>query len=264
MSVAERFVAVDGLRTRYLEDGQGEVVLLLHGASLGSSADVWTRNLPDFAARGFRAIAPDLPGFGLSDDPRDASLAYRTAFVPLFLDELGIDRAFLIGHSQSGRIGVALAAADPRRFPKIVVLGTASLLPALPEAPKESEGDEGAEREPSIAETRAALESNLFDRTLATDAEVALRQRMSAGRNFEAFRRRQETKARGGAKLAEVAVPVRLIYGRQDRSAAARAALLPPTADIHLLDRAGHLVQWDAQEVFARLASEFLAAPKAA
>jgi len=41
----ENFVQVDGLKIRYLEEGKGPEVILLHGASLGSSADVWERNL---------------------------------------------------------------------------------------------------------------------------------------------------------------------------------------------------------------------------
>jgi pimeloyl-ACP methyl ester carboxylesterase len=254
----EQFADVGGLRTRYLEDGHGPVVLLLHGASLGSSADLWARNMVDLARRGFRAIAPDLPGFGLTDNPDDASLAYRTLFVPAFLDALGIDQAFLVGHSQSGRIAVALAAGQPERYPKVVVLGTASLLPKLPDAPKEAEGEEGGGREPTLEEARTLLESNLFDKSLATAEAVELRHRMSGGKNFAAFLQRKAAKGKGGAALADVTVPVRLIYGRQDRAAVQRAALLE-NADIHLVDRAGHLVQWDAPTEFARLAGDFFA-----
>ena len=45
MASHDQFVEVDGLTTRYLEEGKGPAVILLHGASLGSSADVWERNL---------------------------------------------------------------------------------------------------------------------------------------------------------------------------------------------------------------------------
>jgi pimeloyl-ACP methyl ester carboxylesterase len=256
--MTEQFVDVGGLRTRYLEEGHGAPVVLLHGASLGSSADVWARNLVDLARRGFRAIAPDLPGFGLTDNPDDASLAFRTLFVPAFCDVLGIESAFLVGHSQSGRIAVALAAGQPERFPRIIVLGTASMLPKLPGAPRQADGEEGGEQEPTLADSRALLESNLFDKSLATPQAVALRHRMSTGKNFAAFIARKAAKGKGGATLADAKVPVRLIYGREDRSSVQRAALLHE-ADIHLVDRAGHLVQWDAPETFAALAAEFFA-----
>ena len=57
--VKENLIEVEGLRIRTLEEGSGPAVLLLHGASLGSSADVWTGNLPELAARGLRVIAYD-------------------------------------------------------------------------------------------------------------------------------------------------------------------------------------------------------------
>src|SRR6266576_4061054 len=63
----DRFIAVDGLDIRYLEVGNGVPAILLHGSSLGSSADVFRRNLPALASGGVRAIAVDLPGFGKSD-----------------------------------------------------------------------------------------------------------------------------------------------------------------------------------------------------
>jgi pimeloyl-ACP methyl ester carboxylesterase len=270
----ERFIDVRGLRVRYLDEGSGPLVLLLHGASLGSSADVWASNLGDFAARGLHAIAPDLPGFGWSDNPEDHSIGFRTRFVADLLRAIPAERAAMVGHSQSGRIAVTLALERPEVISKVVVVGTASLLPPLPGADKADagEGEEGGTGEPSPEETRAALEQQVFHQELITSAAVDLRYRMSVGKNFAAFLARRE--AKGGAKekkelqrlwqrLGEVAVPMRLIYGKQDRSAPERAALvkqLHPNLDLHLVDRCGHLVQWDAREELARLAGDFLAA----
>ena len=132
---ADKFIEVDGLRIRYVERGEGPVAVLLHGGSLGSSADVFERNLEPLAAAGFRAIAFDQPGFGLSDVPEDLSAGYRRDFVPKFLDALGIEKAALIGHSQAGNPAVNLALNDPARYTHIIVLGTGSLLPR-----KEGEG----------------------------------------------------------------------------------------------------------------------------
>ncbi len=70
MVYSDQFVQVDGLKTRYIEQGSGPAVVLLHGASLGSSADVFARNLPTLARAGLRVIAYDQPGFGLTDNPR--------------------------------------------------------------------------------------------------------------------------------------------------------------------------------------------------
>src|ERR1044071_2729630 len=113
MAYADKFVQVDGLKTRYIEDGKGPAVILLHGASLGSSADVFERNLRPLAAAGVRAIAYDQPGFGLTDNPKDYSVAYRRRFIMMFLDALGLDKAALVGHSQAGGMAIALAFDYP-------------------------------------------------------------------------------------------------------------------------------------------------------
>lgn len=233
----ERFVTVEGLRTRYLEQGQGAPAILLHGASLGSSADVWRRNLGPLAAQGVRVIAYDQPGFGLSDDPPDWGLGFRTSFIVAFMDALGLDRASLVGHSQAGAMAVKVALTHPDRVSAVVALGTGSLLPPLSDASGKkggaAEGEEGGDSEPTEAEARAVLEANLFDHALITADELALRLRMSTGKNFGAF---QARKSAGGAaraggagqregplwqRLEEVRQPLLMIYGREDRGEAA-------------------------------------------
>ncbi len=67
----EKFIQVDSLKIRCLEEGSGPAVILLHGASLGSSADVWEGTLGPLAEGGFHPIAYDQPGFGLSENPQD-------------------------------------------------------------------------------------------------------------------------------------------------------------------------------------------------
>src|SRR3954471_1216196 len=139
--VQDKLVSVDGLNLRYIEQGEGPAVILLHGASLGSSADVFIRNLGPLARAGFRAIAFDQPGFGLSDVPTDLSPAYRRDSIPKFMDALGLKQAALVGHSQAGNPAVQLALADPSRYSHIIVLGTGSLLPPLD---GQGDGNEGA------------------------------------------------------------------------------------------------------------------------
>jgi pimeloyl-ACP methyl ester carboxylesterase len=263
--VPERLAEIDGLRIRYLDEGDGAPLILLHGASLGSSCDVWTEILSMLAARGLRAIAPDLPGFGGSDNPEDPSLGYRTRFVGAFMDALSLANARIVGHSQSGRIAVSLAMKAPARVSGIVVVGTASLLPPLPGAEKSGDGDEGGETEPSLDDCRALLESQLFDRSRATPERVAVRHRMSIGKNFAAFRARQAAKSAGKGekrdapawqRLRDVTVPTRLVYGMQDRAARPRSAIakeLDPSLDLHLVDRCAHLAMWDAPETLSSL-----------
>lgn len=273
--MAEKYTEVDGLKIRYLEEGKGPEVLLLHGASIGSSADVWERNLSPLAGHGLKVIAFDQPGFGLSDNPGDYSVAYRRRSILQFMDALGIQKASLIGHSQAGVMAVGLALDQPQRIAKVIVLGTVSLLPPLPDGGKPSgarEGEEGGAAEPTREESRALLEHNLFNHSLITPEALEKRHRMSMGKNFEAFKKRIQAAQGGGAKdgiplwqrLDQVTVPMLFIYGKQDRGPAAeRSALLKerfPKLKLHLLDRCKHLAQWDAASEFVKLSGEFLAA----
>ena len=207
----------------------------------------------------------------------DPSVAYRTRFVPAFIAALGLSKAHLVGHSQAGRIAVSLALARDARVSRVVVLGTGSLLPPLPGAAKaDAEGEDGGAAEPTLEETRRLLEENLYDPTLMTPQALQVRQNMSTGKNFQAHLERRQ--ARGEKKdskpeskplwqrLGEVPVPLRLIYGREDRGHAAERAALAmertPGLDLHLVDRCKHLVQWDAAKQFAALCGAFLAEKK--
>src|SRR5438105_15514094 len=111
VKIDDRFVNVGGCKIRYLEAGAGVPAILLHGASLGSSADVFRRNLRALGERGCRAIAVDLPGFGKSESLREASDDVRANFPLAFMDALGLKRAALIAHSAAGTPAVRLALA---------------------------------------------------------------------------------------------------------------------------------------------------------
>jgi len=281
IAVRDRFVTVDGLNIRYLEDGTGVPAILLHGSSLGSSADVFRRNLPALAAGGVRAIAVDLTGFGKSDPAADLSGTARNAFILRFMDVLGLTRAALIGHSSSGGPAVSIALKHPERVSHVIVLGTGSLLPPLETGGTKVGGREGAaqarleermvKQQPTIEDTRALLEANLFHHELITEEELALRHQNSIGRCFEEFVRRHAAADEGGGgkssvplwqRLVDVKQPLLLIYGRNDRARAEeRAKLLKeryPQLDLHFADGCKHLVPWDAADLFHKLAVPFL------
>jgi 2-hydroxy-6-oxonona-2,4-dienedioate hydrolase len=280
----DRFVKVDGRNIRYLEEGSGVPAVLLHGSSLGSSADVFRRNLHALGGHGIRAIAVDLPGFGKSDVADGLSAALRNTFVLRFMDALSLKRAALIGHSSAGSSVVSMALAHPERVSHVIILGTGSLLPPLETAAgKVGARGEAAQarleermvrQEPTLEDTRALLEANLFHHELITPEELELRHQNSIGRCFKQFvlRHAEAQEAGGGGRskdavplwqrLTELKMPLLMIYGREDRARAAeRATLLHeryPQLDLHFAEGCKHLVPWDAAELFHRLAVPFL------
>jgi pimeloyl-ACP methyl ester carboxylesterase len=263
----ERNITVEGLRIRYLEEGSGPVVLLLHGGTLGFSADMWLKNIGPLANEGYRIIAYDQPGFGHSDAPPDFGLRYRQDFIVKFLGSLGVERATLVGHSQAGGLVIGAALETPQRFPGMVVLGTGSLLPPLE---KGSRDVDPPMKEPEIEDTRALLKATLFDHSLITPQILADYHAMSIGRNFTNAVKRAEAAAAQGRgpgkplwqRLGEVTIPSFYIYGANDRGNAAERVVMAreryPDLTFHLLDRCHHIVQWDRAKDADRLILGFL------
>lgn len=266
----EKYANVDGLKTRYLEEGTGPAVILLHGNSLGSSAEVYERNIPVLAAAAIRAIAYDSPGYGFSDNPTDFSDTYRGAFIVKFMDALGIEKAYLVAHSAIGRVAAPVVLENPRRFEGFVALAASPLLPPLPGAGERPEMETAP---PTLESTRRRLEGDLYNHALITQEKLERRFFLSTGKNFEAAQQRakaakaQEGGGKEGAplwrRLAEAPIPKLYLFGREDRggTSAKRCALLAeayPHLKIHLIDRCRHLVMIDAEDEFNRKTIEFV------
>ena len=277
----DKFVSVDGLKLRYIEEGSGPSVLFLHGASLGSSADVFLRNLGPFAKAGFRAVAFDYPGFGLSDIPAKQSTAQQRNSIPKFIDAAGLGKTALIAHSRSGGFAIQLALEDPSRYSHVVILGTGSLLPLQTEAQvgryeavQARVDKEMAEKEPTVEDARKLLQADTFNHSLISDEDVALRHRSMIGRNFKAHQDRQNHEAPAAPaaasapakplweRLADLKMPLLMIFGREDRAhAGERAELLKkqqPQLNLHIVNGCKHMVHWDAFDDLMRLGVPFL------
>jgi 4,5:9,10-diseco-3-hydroxy-5,9,17-trioxoandrosta-1(10),2-diene-4-oate hydrolase len=275
----DKFVTVDGLKLRYIEEGSGPSVLFLHGASLGSSADVFLRNFGPFAKSGFRAVAFDLPGFGLSDIPAKQSVPQQRNSIPKFIDAAGLGKTALIAHSRSGGFAVQLALEDPSRYSHVIILGTGSLLPLQTEAQvgryeavQARVDKEMAQKEPTLEDARKLLQADTFNHALISEEDVAIRHSRMIGGNFKAHQERQnqEAPAGGAAKpskpiwerLSELKMPLLMIFGREDRAhAGERAELLKqqqPQINLHIVNGCKHMVHWDAFDDLMRLGVPFL------
>ena len=212
------------------------------------------------------------------------SNAAKKKFILAFMDALGLERAALIGHSSAGNPVVGLGLDAPQRVSHVIVLGTGSLLPPLEAEGTRVGGNEAAaqarleqrmvRQEPTLADTRALLEANLFHHELITEEELALRHENSIGPCFTAFAARHAAEQAGGGnkaakegvplwqRMIELRMPLLLIFGRNDRARAGeRAELLRqkyPQLDLHIAEGCKHLVPWDAADLFHRLAVPFL------
>jgi pimeloyl-ACP methyl ester carboxylesterase len=116
-----------GERVAYVDEGRGEVLLLLHG--MAGSSQTW-RSLIKPLSRQFRVIAPDLPGHGESTKPRsDYSLGAFAALLRDLLDELGVSRATIVGHSLGGGVAMQLLYQHPDYAQRLILIGSGGLGP---------------------------------------------------------------------------------------------------------------------------------------
>ncbi len=99
-------------------------VLLLHGSP--GDAGTFGRFGPALAERGFRVIAPDLPGFGASGEPSDYSIRAHAAVVAQLLDQLELDQraVHVVGFSMGGGVALEMVRQDPARVASLVLLSS--------------------------------------------------------------------------------------------------------------------------------------------
>ncbi|WP_420127077.1 alpha/beta fold hydrolase [Longimicrobium sp.] len=130
--VKHRTVEANGIRMHVAEQGEGPAVLLCHG--FPETWYAWRHQLPALAQAGFRAIAPDLRGFGGSDRPADAgrySLLHLVGDAVGLLDALQIPSAIIIGNDWGATLAWQAARLRPDRFRGVV----ASSVPMMGRAP---------------------------------------------------------------------------------------------------------------------------------
>ena len=108
--------------TSFIDEGEGEAILLIHG--VGLNAEAWSPQIAAFSAT-HRVIAMDMAGHGGSRAlPEQATLEDYVAQVRRLLDDLNIMAVNVVGHSMGGLIAMGLAIAHPQRVKRLCVLNS--------------------------------------------------------------------------------------------------------------------------------------------
>lgn len=133
VSAEEAYFDSNGVKIRYLIEGMGEPVILLHGFAVPSSEDMWVRNplnepkiLPELAKH-FQVFAMDLRGHGKSDkpvDPKQYGIEMANDVIRL-MDHLKLKRAHLVGYSLGSIISGNVLVTHPDRLISVTLAGGA-------------------------------------------------------------------------------------------------------------------------------------------
>ena len=119
VEIAGKYIDVHGIRTHYLEAGEGPTVVLLHSGEYGGAAEIsWQYTIPALASE-FHVVAPDWLGFGRTDKVFDFADARSRVYrhMQRFVEAMGIDAADFIGNSMGGSNLARIAATEPDTLP---------------------------------------------------------------------------------------------------------------------------------------------------
>jgi len=242
---------------RWLERGEGEPVLLLHG--LMGRMDDWDDVL-DLLALACRPIAPLLPIF----DPRlpEISIAALADHVASLLDALDIPRTVLGGNSLGGHVALALALAQPERVSGLILTGSSGLF--------ERGFTRGVPHRPSADYVRGKMEEVFWDSTLVTSDWVeSVRQTVTdpatALRVIRFARAAKHENLEG--RLHEIQAPTLIVWGEDDRitppEVAERFRALIPDSRLTFLPRCGHAPMIEQPGGFSLAVQAWLEATRA-
>jgi len=273
---SSHYTQANSLRLHYLESGAPDTtvppILLLHG--FPTSSHLYRNILPELG-KTHRAIALDLPGYGLSDKPLDAAYDYDfyADTLDAFLDALGIDDTHLCVHDLGGPIGLHWLLRHPSRVHKLILLNTlvypetswavklfllALKTPGLRDYLVSPKGIVAAMKL-GVA-NKARLNREVLTPYTAPFADPAARKALI-----------KAASGLGTAGLAKIAreLPayqgtLRLIYGENDLALPDIAKTMQrlqrdhPQAKLTALPNCGHFLQEDEPKRLAELIAEFL------
>lgn len=115
----------DGVRIRYLVQGEGEPVILIHGFVFGMEPNWIDTSVVDALSRDYRVVALDLRGHGKSDKPHEAA-RYGVEMIRdvlRLMDHLRIERAHVVGYSMGGELALKLLELAPGRLRSLILGG---------------------------------------------------------------------------------------------------------------------------------------------
>jgi pimeloyl-ACP methyl ester carboxylesterase len=280
--IVSSYVNVGGIKTHYVEAGNGDPVILVHGAGPGASGwSGWRQTIPALAKH-FHVYAIDTLGFGFTDKPTDIVYSDQASVNHLagFIDALCLDKVFLGGNSRGAYMTAKYAVDHPHRVRRILMVSSGSIANAM-----------GIERSSSQMAGMNTLESYdgtpeamrnwmkviVADHSKITEELVRDRVAVAAlpGHDFcrksqNAYRKSLKTNPNERQlfdiehRLPKLTIPMHMVWGAKDNFAPPEFADLLkaklPNITFEMLQNSGHQAQNDESDKFNEIAIRFFKA----
>lgn len=272
--IRSRYLLVDGIRTHYLEAGDGnETVVLLHGGAFGEDSWLsWERNIPALAAR-YRVVAPDWLGFGGTDKLRDFVSGSRRMLTHMtrFLEIMCIDEAHFGGLSMGGTMLLQVAATGTPAWPirSVFVASGGGFVPANDARQVTLNYDQTVEGMRDLvrmayADPAWAADDDFIKRRCENTRRPGAWEAIASAR-FKApsLPPRSEFGNPDDIPYENISVPVLYTAGAKDRlrepGYAEPIAARTRNSTLRIFPRCGHVVNVEAPEEWNALVLDFLA-----
>jgi len=247
-------LVVNNLMAHYTLSGKGKLVLLLHG--WGDNAETFS-GLSAHLAKNYQVLAPDLPGFGATEAPKQTwNLDDYASFLGQFLKKLKFDQPYaIIGHSNGGALAiraVSLGAVQPQKLVLLVASGvrTNNKLKRFSLKIIAKTGNIATLWLPE--RYRRALRKSLYG---AAGSDMLVAPHLQ-----DTFKKTVRQDVQGDA--AALTTPTLLIYGAADNAVPAADGRqyhdLIKGSRLEIVERASHFVHHDQPEQVTKLIEEFL------
>ena len=269
------FAEIDGVRIHYQEKGVGTPLVLIHGFT--SSTYSW-KDVFEPLSRNFRVIAVDLKGFGFSGKPDgDYTRRAQAQLVVHLLDNLKIEKAWLVGNSMGGEVALNVALANPQRVAGLILIdsagvtvqGGSSLAPAYVRLPFVGRALTALALT-SDKLVREGLEKSFFDDAKVTAERVAhyYRPLRTRGGQLAALRARtQWGQFPIEQDLGKISARTLIIWGAEDAliplAAGRTMNSLIKDSKLVIFEKCGHIPQEEMPERVLEEVMSFVGLPSA-
>ncbi|MPZ48011.1 MAG: alpha/beta fold hydrolase [Dehalococcoidia bacterium] len=261
--VTRKEVTLSHGKTRYLEAGAGETVLLIHGVSVVGGADDWRPAIEHLSAK-YRVLAPDLVGWPPGDTYANMdAFPYLTDFVREFQDALGIRSSHIIGATMGGWIAGLFAYESPDRVQKLIMTGN----PGFHGAPNDRLANFEAPSEEKAREALVKVTETMSDAEREDLVQEKVR-RLDEPGYADAFGRMMKTMANADnrkrfvltRRLPSLTMPTLFLLGRGDPSSAMADELksLVPGSSAYIIEDGAHQIHYENAPEFSKAVADFL------